>query len=193
MAREDQIRWDRKHAAEHGLEEPSEFLKEIMSGASWELSPGRALDIATGKGRNALMLAEHGFDVEGIDISAAGLVEAERRAREKSFSISWRRADLERIELPRSCYDLILNINYLQRSLVPQIKSALNARGFVIFETYLIGQEALGHPTNPAYLLGHNELLELFRGFRVLFYREGRFVEGGRTALRAGLFAQKLH
>jgi tellurite methyltransferase len=169
MAQEDQIRWDRKHGDRHASREPSAFLIEILTAQSWEIPRGRALDIATGEGRNALCLAEHGFDVEGIDISAAGLVEAERRAREKSLTISWRRADLEGIELPESCYDLIVNLNYLHRSLIPQIMGALKTGGLLIFETYLIGHEALGEPKNPAYLLGHNELLDLFRGFRVLY------------------------
>jgi SAM-dependent methyltransferase len=192
MAREDQIRWDRKHREGYATREPSAFLIEILTAGSWEIPPGRALDIATGRGRNALFLAKRGFDVEGIDISAAGLIEAERRAREESLTISWRQADLEGIELPEACYDLIVNFNYLQRSLVPQIMGALKTGGFLIFETYLIGHEAFGEPKNPAYMLGHNELLDLFRGFRVLFYREGRIIEAGITYLGAGICAQKL-
>ena len=72
------------------------------------------------------------------------------------------------------------------------MKSALKLGGHVIFETYLVDQRVLGHPRNPAYLLGHNELLDLFRDFRVLRYREGRFAEGGKEAYRAGLFGQKV-
>jgi len=192
VALEDQRHWDQKHAAEGGSEIPSAFLVEILHAGSWEIPRGRALDIATGKGRNALFLAQQGFEVEGIDISAAALADAERCAREKLLRVTWRQADLETAVLPAAYYDLIVKINYLERSLVPQIKSALKTGGFVIFETYLTGQEAMGHPKNPAYLLGQNELLELFRGFRVLLYREGRFAEGGKPAYRAGLFAQKI-
>jgi SAM-dependent methyltransferase len=192
MAREDQIRWDRKHAEEQGAQEPSAFLTAILNSGCWEVPPGRALDIATGKGRNALLLAQRGFKVDAIDISAAGLAEAERRGREKSLTVSWQQADLESVALSEAGYDLIVNFNYLQRSLVPQLVKALRTGGFVVFETYLAGQEAFGQPTNPAYLLGHNELLELFRGFRVLYYREGKCVESGKPAMRAGLFAQKL-
>jgi SAM-dependent methyltransferase len=152
---------------------------------------GRALDIATGKGRNAIFLAEQGFDVVAIDVSPVALDEARRRAAGKSFSISWQQADLEQIELPKTTYDLIVNFNYLQRSLIPQIKAALRPGGHAIFETYLIGQEMIGHPKNPAYLLRHNELLELFRDFRVLCYREGKFSEGEETAFRAGILAEK--
>ena len=191
MTRDDQLRWDRKHRAGPDDAGPSPFVAEIFECGAWDIPTGHALDIATGKGRHAVYLAERGFAVEGIDISEAALSVARRRGRVKSLTLSWQRADLEGIELPEARYRLIVNINYLQRSLVPQIRRALTAGGFVIFETYLAGQEALGHPKSPAYLLRHNELLEIFSGLRVLLYREGRFDEGGAPAFRAGLFAQK--
>jgi len=191
MTTGDQVRWDRQHAAGHGSDHASGFLKEILLSDSWPIPRGRALDIATGKGRNAIFLAEHGFDVVAIDVSPVALDEARQRAAGKSLSISWQQADLERIELPEATYDLVVDFNYLQRSLIPQIKAALKPGGHVIFETYLIGQEILGHPKNPAYLLRHNELLELFRDFRVLCYREGKFSAGEETAFRAGILAEK--
>ena len=191
MTTGDQVRWDRQHAAGHGSDHASGFLKEILLSDNWPIPRGRALDIATGKGRNAIFLAEHGFDVVAIDVSPVALDEARQRAAGKSLSISWQQADLERIELPEATYDLVVDFNYLQRSLIPQIKAALKPGGHVIFETYLIGQEILGHPKNPAYLLRHNELLELFRDFRVLCYREGKFSAGEETAFRAGILAEK--
>jgi len=193
MTTGDQIRWDRQHAVGNGSDQASGFLKDVLLRGSWPIPRGRALDIATGKGRNAIFLAEQGFDVVAIDFSPVALDEARKRAAEKSLSISWQQADLELIELPKTTYDLIVNFNYLQRSLIPQIKVALKAGGHVIFETYLIGQEMIGHPKNPAYLLRHNELLDLFRDFRVLCYREGKISEGEETAFRAGLLAQKLN
>jgi hypothetical protein len=54
----------------------------------------------------------------------------------------------------------------------------------------LIDQQAIGHPKDPAYLLGHNELLNLFRDLRVLWYREGKFTEGDRETYRASFFGQ---
>ena len=191
MTTGDQVRWDRQHAAGQGTSHASGFLKEILLSDSWPIPRGRALDIATGKGRNAIFLAEHGFDVVAIDVSPVALDEARQRAAGKSLSISWQQADLERIELPEATYDLVVDFNYLQRSLIPQIKAALKPGGHVIFETYLTGQEILGHPKNPAYLLRHNELLELFRDFRVLCYREGKFSAGEETAFRAGILAEK--
>ena len=191
MALDDRARWDEKHAAEQTTQKPSSFLKEIFECDSWPLPKGRALDIATGKGRNAIFLAEHGFQVVGIDISPVALNTARRAAKEKSLTIDWQEADLERIELPTIHYDLVLNFNYLQRSLVPQIKKTLKPGGWVIFGTYLIDQQTIGHPINPEYLLLHNELLDVFRDFRVLSYREGKFLQSGEGAFRAALLAQK--
>lgn len=191
MALDDRARWDEKHAAEHATQKPSRFLKEIFEADSWPLPKGRALDIATGKGRNAIFLAERGFQVVGIDISPVALETARRTSRGKSLAIDWQEADLERFDLPQGDYDLVLNLNYLQRSLVPQIKKTLKPGGWVIFETYLTDQSKIGHVTSPAYLLLHNELLDFFRDFRVLCYREGKFPQSRGSEFRAGLLAQK--
>src|SRR5215475_10024261 len=116
MALDDRARWHEKHAAERATLKPSGFLKEIFEADSWPLPKGRALDIAAGKGRNAIFLAERGFQVMAIDISPVALDMARRAAKEQSLIIDWEEADLERIELPAAHYDLVLNFNYLQRS-----------------------------------------------------------------------------
>jgi tellurite methyltransferase len=189
---DDREKWESRHACQDDGQEPSPFLGEILDRGAWPIAAGRALDIATGKGRNALFLAERGFEVVAIDISGVALEAARKRAQARSLRISWRQEDLEGLALPDDQYDLILNFNYLQRSLIPQIKTALKMGGHVIFDTYLVDQQTIGHPKNPAYLLGHNELLRSFREFRVLYYREGKIVERGSVAFRAGLLAQKL-
>jgi SAM-dependent methyltransferase len=191
MALDDRERWDRQHAERRNPQEPATFLKEIFEGDRWPIPPGQALDLATGKGQNAIFLAEKGFEVLGIDISPVALEEARRSAEEKSLKVTWQQADLELIELPTSHYNLVLNFNYLQRSLVPQIRKTLKPGGWVIFETYLIDQRTIGHPTNPDYLLRRNELLNFFRDFRALYYREGKFLHSGEKAFRAGLLAKK--
>lgn len=192
MAIDEEKKWDAKHKVRHEEKAPSGFLQDIFRLGMWPIYPGKALDIASGKGRNALFLAEKGFQVEAIDISKVALMEAQRRAAAKGLTLNVRQVDLEGAELAKGAYDLILNFNFLQRTLISKIKLALKLGGYVIFETYLIDQRVLGHPRNPAYLVGHNELLQLFQDFRVLYYREGKFEEGGREAFRAGLLAQKL-
>lgn len=191
MSLDDQLRWDRQHEQAPGGDPPSSFLREVFESRCWDVSRGRALDIACGKGRNALYLAELGFDVIAMDISAVALAEGQRRAQEKSLTISWQQADLERIELAQNRYNLIIDFNYLERSLIAKMKPALTVGGHMIFETYLIDQQEIGHPKNPAYLLEHNELLDYFREFRVLCYREGKSGHGDEPSFRAGILAQK--
>lgn len=192
MGADDQSRWDRQRAVSHGEQAPSQFLREILEGEHWSVAPGKALDLACGKGRNALFLASRGFQVTAIDISPVALAQAHKQAQRGSLSISWRQADLEHLQLPCAEYDLVVNINYLQRSLIGQIKQSLKPAAYLIFETYLIDQRAIGHPKNPDYLLAHNELLDHFREFRVFLYREGKFVDTGEPSYRAGIFAQKI-
>jgi tellurite methyltransferase len=191
MSLDDQVRWDRQHAETHGAEPPSTLLRQILESDGWQCPPGRALDIAAGKGRNALYLAERGFEVVAVDISKVALDVARRHAEQTHLEVDFQQLDLER-SFPQGEYDLILNINYLQRSLIPKIKTALRVGGHVIFETYSIDQQVIGHPKNPNYLLAHNELLTHFRDFRVLCYREGKFSDGAEPSFRAGIFAQKI-
>lgn len=85
-------------------------------------------------------------------------------------------ADLEKdFHIRADAYDVIICFNYLQRSLIPEMKNGLRRGGMVVYETYLIDQAQFGKPTNPDYLLRHNELLGMFSDLRCLRYREGVF------------------
>jgi SAM-dependent methyltransferase len=96
-------------------------------------------------------------------------------------------ADLEHIRLPECCYDLILCVQYLQRSLFPQMTRALRPNGVLLMETFTRAQlEFSGGPQNPAYLLETGELRDAFPGLCVLFYRELRAGQG-----IASLFARQ--
>jgi len=102
---------------DHSLE-PARFLTENLD----ILPKGRTLDVAMGRGRNAIYLAKMGFEVEGIDISPEAVHAALERARSVGVSLNARIADLENDYLiERGAYHLILCFNYLQRSLIPQI------------------------------------------------------------------------
>lgn len=188
----DQLKWDQLHARGGGPEDAAELLRYVIESGHWPIASGRALDIACGKGRNACYLAQKGFAVTGLDISPVALAEAQRNAIARSLQIDWQQADLENHRLAENGFDFIVNVNYLQRSLLPQIKRALKIGGAVVFETYLIDQQRVGHPKNPDYLLRHNELIKSFSDFRVHYYREGEFGDGPARSFRAGIFARKL-
>ncbi len=172
------------HQHDHSLE-PARFLTENL-----EILPrGRALDVAMGRGRNAIHLAKMGFEVEGIDISSEAVHAALDRARSAGVSLQARVADLEGdYQIERGAYHVILCFNYLQRSLLPQIKEGLRVGGMVVYETFIVDQARFGKPKNPDYLLKHNELLEMFRDLRCLRYREG-LVENERAV--ASIIAEK--
>jgi len=154
------------------------------------LPTGRALDVAMGTGRNAVYLAKKGLDVEGVDISPEAVRSALDQAREAGVNLKARVADLEiDYHIEKSAYDVVICFNYLQRSLITQIKAGLRVGGIVVYETFTVDQAQFGEPKNPDYLLKYNELLALFRDFRCLYYREGIVEE--RKAL-ASIIAKKV-
>ena len=165
---------------------PAQLLVENLD----LLPKGRALDVAMGNGRNAVYLARIGFEVEGIDISPEAVSSALERARKSGVNLRARVADLESdYHIEKGAYDIIICFNYLQRSLIPHIKDGLRTGGMVAYETFIVVQAQFGKPTNPDYLLKHNELLDLFRDFRCLYYREG--IVEGRKAI-ASIIAKKV-
>ncbi len=103
--------WDRRYAGSELLwtAEPNRFLVAEAAG----LPPGRALDLACGEGRNAVWLAERGWQVTGVDFSAAGLAKAEELARARGVDVELVRADLAGWEPERAAFDLVV-VLYLQ-------------------------------------------------------------------------------
>jgi len=190
--RSDQKRWnERFKRKEFALgKEPNPFLKKNIH----LLPKGKALDIASGEGRNAVFLARQGFEVDAVDISGKGLKKAQKLAREQRVKIKTFLVDLDQYQIEKERYDLIANFYYLKRRLIPRIKKGIKKGGRVIFETYLLEHRTLGTggPKQAKYFLNPNELLRLFKNFRILFYREGIFKEGGRKKAVASLIAEKI-
>jgi tellurite methyltransferase len=187
----DQKRWDKRFGRkEFALgKEPNPLLKRHIH----LLPKGRALDVATGEGRNAVFMAQNGFEVDAVDISEKGLKKARKLAREKRVKINTFLVDLDRYQIEKERYDLIANFYFLKRRLIPRIRKGLKKGGKVIFETYLLEHRTFGTggPKQAKYFLKPNEPLRLFRNFRILFYREGIFKEGGKRKAVASLIAEK--
>ena len=165
--------------------EPAQFLVENVN----LLPKGQVLDVAMGTGANAVYLAGMGFKVEGVDISAEAVNTALELARKSGVNLKAELADLENnYRIRKSSYDVIICFKYLQRSLIQQMKDGLRTGGMVVYETFIVDQARFGKPKNPDHLLKHNELLDLFRDFRCLRYREGIFES--RKAI-ASIIAEK--
>ena len=142
-----------------------------------------------GEGRNAVFLAMKGFEVDGVDLSEVALKKARRLARENKVSITTIEADLNTYTIKPESYDVILNIDYLQRSLIPQIKRGLKHGGVVVYENYTVKQleNTGGKALQRNFLVDEGELPKLFKDFKVIVYRE---TNDGKDA-RASLIAQK--
>ena len=92
MVTTEQAAWDQRHSGPDLVwgAGPNRFVTEEVAA----LAAGRAIDLGTGEGRNAIWLAERGWQVTAVDFSAAGLARAGRLAGERGVSVDWVQADL---------------------------------------------------------------------------------------------------
>jgi SAM-dependent methyltransferase len=156
----------------------------MSSPASWlvqhaDLLPrqGRALDVACGRGRHTLWLAERGLVTLAVDRDADAVRELNDVARERRLPLRAEVRDLETSQDPfrGSAYDVIVVVHYLHRPLLPALIGALAPGGLLVYETFTRAQAARGKPTNPDFLLEPGELLDLVRPLEVLASREGDY------------------
>ena len=107
----DQTAWDERYAGPELVwgAGPNRFVTEELAA----LEPGRALDLGTGEGRNAIWLAARGWQVTGVDFSAVGLARAAELARQRGVDVGWVKADLLSYRPSPAGYELVL-IAYIQ-------------------------------------------------------------------------------
>ena len=170
--------WDRRYGGSELIwtAEPNRFLAAEVAG----LSPGRALDLACGEGRNAVWLAERGWRVTGVDFSQVGLDKAQRLAQERGVAVAWELADLIEYLPPPAAFDLVA-ILYLHLhpattcEILRRAAAALAPGGTLL----VVGhdptniEEGYGGPQNPAILMAPDQIadalddLEIERAERV--------------------------
>lgn len=141
---------------------------------------GAVLDLACGQGRHARHLAGMGYRVEALDRDSAALGTLAAVA-----GIRTRCADLEGAPwpYPSACFDGIVVTNYLYRPLIADLLSALRPGGVLIYETFALGNEKLGRPSKPEFLLRPGELLQWVEGkLQVVAFEQGR-IESPKPAI----------
>ncbi len=180
----DKDRWNKKYDTEIFLfgEKPIPFLAQNIH----LLPKGKALDIAMGEGRNGVYLATQGFEVTGLDISEKGLEKAHQLAAKNNVTIKTQVVDLETFALEPNSYDVILCTYYMQRDLYKKFKAALKPGGMIVVETYNIDYLKYAR-FNRKWALETNELLDTFKGLRVLRYQD---YDDGKEAY-SSIIAQK--
>jgi SAM-dependent methyltransferase len=169
----------------HELTTPSDwvcrFVKLIPTG-------GTVLDLACGSGRHARLLAGQGYHVEAVDRDESYL-----QGLRGVEGVSVRLADLEGEPWPyvdRQFAGIIV-CNYLHRLLFPLLLEALERHGVLIYETFAVGNERFGKPSNPDYLLRPGELLDVVRGQLQVIAYENVFVSQPRPAMVQRICARR--
>ena len=156
-------------AAVHGLAEPSPWVR---AWAHLVTAGGAVLDVASGAGRHARFFAARAHPVTAIDRDAAAL----GTLRDEPL-ITPLAADLETASWPLPAdarFAAVIVTNYLHRPLFANLLSALAPGGVLVYETFAQGNELVGKPSNPAFLLAPGELLDRVRGqLRVVAFQDG--------------------
>jgi SAM-dependent methyltransferase len=156
----------------HGAEQASEWVVKCAP----HVKRGPVLDVACGEGRHARFFRDKGFEVVAVDRQPVVL---ER--------ITFVEADLEGggpWPFAGRKFGAIVVTNYLHRPLFPHLAASLDEGGVLIYETFMLGNERFGRPSNPKFLLRPGELKDAFAGLQVLDFEEGEFERPKRAMLQ---------
>jgi len=139
--------WDQRYSAKEYAygKQPNDFLVECLN----KIPKGKVLCLADGEGRNAVYLAEQGYQVTSVDSSAAGVQKARQLANQRGVEINPMLADLSDFEIKSESWDAIISIFChlsvnLRRSVHKNIISGLKTGGVLVLEAYTPGQLLLG-------------------------------------------------
>jgi SAM-dependent methyltransferase len=162
----------------------------VQSHAGALAACGKVLDLAAGGGRHARYFSDLGFQVTAVDRDTSRLSKLEGQNVEVVV------ADLEDGSpwpLGDRQFDGMVVTNYLHRPLFPRLAAALAPGGVLIYETFGLGNERYGKPSNPAFLLRPGELLEFAaaHGLQVLAYACGE-VTKPKPAITQRIVAKRL-
>src|SRR5574343_1709526 len=153
----------------HGLEAPSAWVQRW----SHLVRPGgMVLDIACGHGRHLRWFAQRGHPVTGVDRAAEALNSLTGLGELVLADIEQGPWPLMDNAHPRQ-FDAVVVTNYLWRALMPTIQASLAPGGVLIYETFASGNETVGKPSRPDFLLQPGELLRVCTRLRVVAYDDG--------------------
>jgi SAM-dependent methyltransferase len=175
----------RERAAEDLNAEPTPLLVATAS----NLAPGKALDLASGTGRNSLWLAERGWNVTAVDAASAAIEILQTRTGERSLNINAIVADLEKVEfeIEPSRWDFIAICYYLQRNLFEPAKRGIVPGGLLLSIVHIMepGEEESQFRLRPG------ELQKYFTGWEILHYHEGKADDAAHRRAVAEIAARK--
>lgn len=162
-------KWNERYRAATGERQASRVLRENL-----HLLPGdgRALDLACGLGGNALLLAGQGLEVDAWDIADVPVAALQAMASERQLPVSTQVRDVVANPPGPGTFDVIVVSHFLERDIIPDLIQALRAGGLVYYQTFTRQHVSDRGPQRAEFRLDEQELLQLFSGLQVLFYRE---------------------
>jgi SAM-dependent methyltransferase len=189
---DDRERWNEKYSTDEEFELPDDPIPELERRID-TLPTGRALDVATGTGRNARFLAAAGYDVDAVDVSDEALDRAERAADRESVEVNWIRSDLAEFEFEPDAYDVITVSFFATLERLPDLLAALSPGGVLVYEHHLRSSDDIEiGPSSDRYKFPSNHLLHACLDLTILGYEERtRLDDHGRTQAVATLVGRK--
>lgn len=146
---------------------------------------GKALDLACGRGGNALYLAAHGLETCAWDNNNSVLLELSEEALARDLKVHIELRDCEQNPPRQQSFDVIVVSHFLYRPIMQALENSLKPGGVMFYETFTeLKPAGMSGPTSPDYLLSDGELLTVFKSVEVIFYREERLVGKLATGLR---------
>ncbi len=162
--------WDRRHGEAAEVGAPAEVLVE---NAHLLPARGTVLDLACGRGANALWLARHTrLAVQAWDFSAVAIARLRNEVEARSLRVDAQVRDVLAEPPPAAAFDVIVVGHFLERALFPPLQAALRPGGLLFYQTFTREAVSERGPRTPAWRLETNELLALLPGLIVRAYRE---------------------
>jgi len=169
MSKQDRDKWNQRYAEDsYHKNNPVVLLEDWLP----ELPLGKALDVASGAGRNSIFLAQAGYQVDAIDISPEGLHKARQQAESQGLNINWIEHDLDQAFQFDTDYDLIVVMWYVNLALITRLCDCLAPGGYLLCEEHLITDQDVIGPTSSSYRVAPGALREAVSGLDVLLYEE---------------------
>ncbi len=162
------------------LWQPSELVASFEKNFKLNKSPNlKALDIGCGGGRDTVFLSKQGWQVTAVEQKNKVLIKAKQLASSHGQTVNWICCNVNHPNcLPDQQFDLILVIRYLNRDLFEWIKSHTTPGGFVVFQAFSEGVQAIGSPKNSQYIIQPKEFHKTFTDFKVFIDRIEKLSDG---------------
>jgi SAM-dependent methyltransferase len=179
--------WNRRYlAGEFGFRETDPFVieaqKNYLQPLLREDTADRhhtGLDLAGGAGHHAVWLAQQGWKMTLADWSEAALNIAREKAAKSQVTLEMQQGEALDVVSEYSDsgrrFGFVLVSFFLDRAVLPWLPKILAPGGLLLYRTYTEDNERLGNPRGPRdpnHLVRSQELLEIYRGMRILHYTE---------------------